>query len=568
MNEPPRATGGRAPDVFHAGGWVPMRGYADDEEVDFAIVGTGAGGGTLACKLAEAGFRVVAFDAGPFWRPLEDFASDEEEQQKLYRRDERISDGADPLELGSNNSGRGVGGGTVHFTMVALRFRPEWFRTRSLLGYGVDWPVDYEEMAPYYREVERALSVSGPISYPWDPRRGRYPYRAHEVNAPGLLLARGCERLGIPWSPAPLATLSAPHGDAPPCVYRGFCVVGCSTNAKQSVLVTWIPRALRAGAEIRDCALVGRVEIGRDGRATGVLYHREGIWRRQRARHVVVAGYSIETPRLLLGSACPQIPDGLAKGSGWVGKCLMVHSNHGVWGTFDEEIRGYKGPPVMALTEHWNYTDAGKDFPGSYLVASQGPLPREWAQKLATQRGLWGTELRREMTRYNHAAGFKIVGEVEPQAQNRVELADEEDAHGLRIPRVTFSYSDADRRLIRHALGSMHEMLHAAGGTEPWDEEDTAHLMGGCRMGSDPATSVTDADGRSWEIPNLWICDGSLFPTGGGVNPSLTIQALAYRTGARIAELARRGELDRRTRTHATVASAGMAAERGTGAAR
>jgi hypothetical protein len=137
----PRAVEGQAPDVFRNGGWVPMRSYRDDDEVDFAIVGTGAGGGTLTCKLASAGFRVVAFDAGPFWRPLEDFASDEKEQQKLYWQDERITGGADPIQFGANNSGKGVGGSTVHFTMLTPRYRPEWFKSRSLLGYGVDWPL-------------------------------------------------------------------------------------------------------------------------------------------------------------------------------------------------------------------------------------------------------------------------------------------------------------------------------------------------------------------------------------------------------------------------------------------
>lgn len=534
---------GRAPNVFRTGEWVPMRQYPDDEEVDFAIVGTGAGGGTLAYKLAKAGFRVVAFDAGPFWRPLDDFASDEEEQQKLYWTDPRITGGQDPIQLGSNNSGMGVGGSTVHFTMVVLRFRPEWFRSQSLLGYGLDWPVSWEEMWRYYHEVEEMLQISGPISYPWGPRRGRYPRRAHEVNAAGLVLARGCERMGIDWVPTPLATLSSPHGDAPPCVYRGFCAVGCSTNAKQSVLVTWIPRAIEHGAEIRDLAMVGCVEMGSNGCARGVLYHRDGNWRRQRAKHVVVAGCSIETPRLLLNSANSQFPDGLANGSGWVGRGLMVHSNNGAWGVMEEEVRSYKGPPVMAITEHWNYTDEGKDFHGGYQFGNQGPLPQNWATSLATGRGLWGMELRREMTRYNHVAGLKMVGEVEPQAQNRVELADEEDQFGLRIPSVSFSYSDNDRRLIRHAEDFMRQTLEAAGGKEIWVEEDTAHLMGGCRMGSKPRESVTNADGRTWEIPNLWICDGSLFPTGGGVNPSGTIMALACRIGDRIVEMGRKGEL-------------------------
>ena len=255
-----RAANGRAPDVFRLGAWTQMREYRDSEDVDFAIVGTGAGGGTLACRLAEKGFSVVALDAGPYWRPLEDFASDEQEQTKLYWTDERIVDGENPLQLGSNNSGKSVGGSTVHFAMVSLRFRPEWFKSRTKLGYGFDWPIDWREMWGYYAQVEDALKISGPITYPWGPKRPRYPYREHQLNAAAIMLARGAEAMGIRWTPTPIATVSAPRGASPPCVYRGFCTLGCSTNAKQSALVTWLPRALSAGAEIRDLATVGRVE--------------------------------------------------------------------------------------------------------------------------------------------------------------------------------------------------------------------------------------------------------------------------------------------------------------------
>jgi choline dehydrogenase-like flavoprotein len=543
MADSPRAKDGRAPDVFHPGGWIPMRCYSDEDEVDFAIVGTGAGGGTLACKLAEAGFSVVALDAGFFWRPLEDFASDEYEQQKLYWLGERVTGGDDPLELGSNNSGRSVGGSTVHFQMVSLRLGPRRFKARSHLGYAVDWPISPEEMWHYYDLVEDALKIAGPVNYPWGPPRRRYPYRQPEMNAAGLVLARGCEALGIAWAATPLATISAPRGAAHPCVYRGFCKIGCSTNAKQSALVTWIPRAIRAGAEIRDLAMVGRIEVSQSGKVTGVHYHREGKWRHQRAKNVVVAGYAIETPRLLLNSACPQFRDGLANSSGLVGKFLMTQSNHAVYGTMDEEIRWYKGPPSLAITEHWNYTDTSKDFPGGYAYMSQGPLPIDWAHTLTGGRGLWGMELRNEMAKYIHQAGLKIVGEVLPQEKNRVELTDETDEYGLRIPRVVFSYAEEDRRLYEHALRFMTQALEAAGGKGIWTEDDTCHLLGTCRMGSSPKDSVTDADGRCWDIRNLWICDGSLFPTSGGVNPSLTIQALACRIGDRIRELARRGEL-------------------------
>jgi choline dehydrogenase-like flavoprotein len=540
----PRARAGRAPDVFEPGAWVPMREYRDDEEVDFVIVGTGAGGGTLACKLAESGFSVVAADAGPYFRPLEDFASDESEQTKLYWTDDRICDGENPLQMGGNNSGKAVGGSTLHFAMVSLRFRPEWFKSRSMLGYGADWPLDWREMWNYYREVEEALKIAGPVTYPWGPPRPRYPYRAHEMNAAALALVRGCEALGIPWTETPLATLSAPRGRAHPCVYRGFCVAGCSTNAKQSVLVTWLPRALAAGAEIRDLAMVGRVEVNDTGRATGIHYCRENVWRFQKARQVVVAGYAIETPRLLLNSASARYPDGLANSSGLVGKNLMAQSNQAVWGLMDQEVRSYKGPPSLAITEHWNYEDKGKDFFGGYCYMSQGPLPQLWASTQLNAHGLWGEPLMREMENYNHQVGLKIVGEMLPQERNCVTLADEKDQYGLPIARISYSRCDNDKRLIAHSLDFMTQALEAIDARQIWrQEDDTCHLNGTARMGDDPRTSVVDADCRAWDIRNLWICDGSVFPTVGGVNPSLTIQAIACRTADRIKTLAARGEL-------------------------
>jgi len=537
-----RGKDGRAPDVFRIGGWMPMREFGESEEVDFAIVGTGAGGGTLSCRLAEAGFSVVAFDAGAWWRPLEDFASDETHQHKLFWTDDRVCDGADPLVLGANNSGRSVGGSTVHFAMVSLRFRPEWFKARTCLGYGADWPIDWREMWDYYDEVERALKIAGPVRYPWGPRRPRYPYRPHELNAAALVLARGAEAMGIAWAPTPLATVSAPRGDSPPCVYRGFCVSGCSTNAKQSALITWIPRAVKAGAEIRDLAMVGRIECGGE-RVAGVHYFREGRWRFQKARNVVVAGYAIETPRLLLNSATPRHPAGLGNSSGLLGKNLMVQANQAVYGLMDEEVRWYKGPPSLALTEHWNYED-NKDFFGGYCYMSQGPLPVAWSNIVAGARGLWGKALLREMENYNHQVGLKIVGEVLPDERNRVTVIDEKDRFGLPLPRVTFSYGDNDKRLIAHSLEFMRQSLEAANARDLWDQtDDTCHLNGTARMGADRRDSVVNSDGRSWDIPNLWICDGSVFPTVGGVNPSLTIQALACRTADRIKALAARGEL-------------------------
>jgi len=290
--------------------------------------------------------------------------------------------------------------------------------------------------------------------------------------------------------------------------------------------------------------MVGRIEVDQAGRATGVHYHRENGWHFQRARHVVVAGYAIETPRLLLNSADQRFPDGLANSSGLVGKNLMAQSNQAVWGVAADEIRSYKGPPSLAITEHWNYEDRGKDFFGGYSYMSQGPLPQLWANTQMSAHGLWGSRLIEAMKDYNHVVGLKIVGEMLPQETNRVTLADDVDQYGLRIPRITYSWCDNDKRLIRHALKFMRRALQTADVSDLWEQEDdTCHLNGTARMGDDAGSSVVDADCRSWDIPNLWICDGSVFPTVGGANPSLTIQAIACRTADRIRALARKGEL-------------------------
>ncbi len=526
-------------------GWVPMRCHADSEEVDFAIVGAGAGGATLAARLAEKGFSVVCFDAGPYWRPLEDFASDELAQEMLYWTDSRITGGADPIALAGNNCGKGVGGSTVHFSMVSLRFRPEWFKSRSKLGYGFDWPVTYEEIAPYYDQAERALSISGPVKYPWGPPRGPYPYRPHEVNAPGLILGRAADRMGIKWCSTPLATVSAPRGKSPPCVYRGYCHYGCSTNAKQSALVVWAARAVKAGAEIRDMAMVGQVETSADGaRATGVRYHREGEWRVQKAqeRRGVRLRHRDAAPAAELRHAqAPERPGqqlGLRGrlsdhpvGAGRVGHVRGGHpleqgaAQHGGDRALELHRRGQGLPRRLRLHE-----------PGA-AGARVGPEPGHLAGPL-------GRGPARGMADYNHTMGFVPVGEVEPRACNTVTLVDDEvDQYGLKIPKVTFSYSDNDKRLIEHSVKFMGQMLDAAGGRDQWRNDDTSHLLGTCRMGDDPRTSVVNADGRSWDVPNLWVCDGSLFATTGGVNPSLTIQALALRCADRIEALARRGEL-------------------------
>ena len=533
---------------------VPMRDRSR-EAVDFCIVGAGAGGGTLGAKLAEAGFSVVILDAGPHWDPTRDFVSDESASHRLFWTDERISAGEDPIELGSNNSGQGVGGSTVHYSMVAMRAHPDDFRRRTLEGEipGAemrDWPIGYADLEPFYEEVERDLQVAGPTVDPWGPRRSRYPQREHDINACAKMLVIGCTKLGIPVVPAPIATLSAPHHDRVPCVYRGFCNYGCTTNAKSSVLVTYIPRAIRAGAEVRPNAMVARIEHDDRGLATGVLYFRDRgrELHRQQARNVVVAGYAVESPRLLLNSASSLFPDGLANSSGCVGRYFMVHTGDQLFARFPERINQYKAPPPGgAISEHFNRTMPGERFICGYTIEVVGPHVVDFASRMAIARRLWGAALRREMLDYNYWSGLGIVGEVLPQRDNRVELYHaEHDRYGLPIPRIVFGYHRNDRAIVEHAVQQMTRILEAAGGHDVWHADRTAHLLGGCRMGNDASDSVVDADCRSHDVPNLWICDGAVFPTSTAVNPSLTIQAIASRTAARIRDLAGRGELARR----------------------
>jgi len=221
----------------------------------------------------------------------------------------------------------------------------------------------------------------------------------------------------------------------------------------------------------------------------------------------------------------------------------MAQCNQAVWGLMDQEVRSYKGPPSLAITEHWNYQDK-KDFFGGYCYMSQGPLPQQWANTQLGSKGLWGDRLISAMKDYNHVVGLKVVGEMLPQESNRVTITDEVDQYGLKIPRISYSWCDNDRRLIDHSIAFMTSALEAVSTKDIWQQnDDTCHLNGTARMGSDANTSVVDADCRTWDIKNLWVCDGSVFPTVGGVNPSLTIQAIACRTADRIKVLAGRGEL-------------------------
>lgn len=509
----------------------PMHHFEPNEEVDFCIVGVGSAGGVLLQRLARAGFRVVGIEAGPFWDTERDWVSDEAGSSKLYWNDLRMTGGQDPITLGANNSGRGVGGGSVHWAGFAPRFHPSDFRVLSQDGMGADWPITYDDLKPYYELLEKEIPVSGPAYYPWGDPHG-YPYGPHPLGGVGDVLVRGCTALGIPVvAGGPVAILEGSHGDRPHCIYRGFCIQGCKVGAKQSTLISHVPDALRHGAEIRADCMVARINMGRDGRATGVTYFdAQGKEHELRARVVLVCGYAIETPRLLLNSACPGFENGLANASGTVGKYLMVQIGNVVLGRFEELVRMYKAPPAHALTEEFYETNPKNDFIRGFAIQTVGPLPIAFGKQMMVAMGAWGWGLRRVMMDYNHWAALGVLGEILPWEDNRVELAEATDRFGLRVAKVTFRLHENDKKIARAGVAKTQEIFYAAGAREVVEEPRYAHLVGGARMGNDPRTSVTGSFGRTHDIPNLFVCDGSLLPTQGSANPGLTIQALAART--------------------------------------
>ena len=503
-----------------------MRRFRDDDEIDIAIVGCGAGGGVLAQRLARAGWKVVAFDAGPFWEPDVDWVSDERGSHHLYWTEPRVIAGANPVPLGANNSGRGVGGGTVHFAGYTPRFHPSDFRTYSVDGVGADWPSTYADLKPYYRALEAELPVAGQ-HWPWGDPHG-YPHSPHPVSGLGEVFIRGCHRLGIDVRVGPVAITNGRFGNRPHCIYRGFCLQGCKVNAKASTLITHIPDALAHGAEIRADSMVTRIDLDGDGRAAGVVYVHNGVERRQRTRAVAVAGYAIETPRLLLNSASPRFPDGVGNDHDLVGRYVMVQGAAQTAGRFSEEIRMYKAPPPEVSTEAFYETNPTKPYKRGYSVQCVGPLPITWAEHVVAE-GHWGDVLREYMRDYIHWATVGVLCEFLPLADNRVTLADECDRYGLPVARFSYSQCDNDKALLAAGRDTMQDILRAAGAEDVVTIERYAHLVGGARMGADPTRGVVDRDLRSFAVPNLYITDGSVLPTQGSANPALTIMALAAR---------------------------------------
>jgi choline dehydrogenase-like flavoprotein len=520
-------------DVHRRGlpGRATMASYRDHDEVDLLIVGAGAGGSTLAQRLARRGWRIVVLESGPFWDPDRDWVSDEAGSHKLYWTAKRMIGGEDPVELGKNNSGHGVGGSMVHYAGYAPRFHPSDFMTRTLDGVGADWPIEYAELKPHYERVEQELPVAGQ-DWPWgDPHR--YPHAAHPVGGGADRARDGARRAGVEMRVGPVAIPNGVFGNRPHCIYRGFCLQGCKVNAKASPLITHLPDAIAHGVEVRADSHAVRVELDDTGRCRGVAYVRDGREHLQRAAAVAIAGYSIETPRLLLNSTSARFPDGLANRHDQVGRYIMVQGASQVAGRFPELLRQYKAPPPEISSEQFYETDTARGFARGFSIQTVGPLPIGWAEHVLAD-GHWGRALREYMRDYNHWYTLGVLNELLPHADNRVTLADETDERGMPIARMDYTQSDNDRANIAYAKRTLHDIWEAAGAQDVLTIDRYAHLVGGCRMGTDPETSVIDADHRAWDVPNLFVADGSVMPTQGSANPALTIMALASRLAERL----------------------------------
>ena len=505
-----------------------MRLHDESEVVDAVVIGTGAGGAPLLAMLAARGLRVVALEAGRNWEPGE-HTPDEAEGTDINWMEERLSGGTTPTAFGANNSGTGIGGSTLHWGAFTPRPDPRDLRLRTLTGEGHDWPIAHSELIGYIERVERFIGVSGPSRYPWDPER-KYPLPPARRNASADMMARGCAALGITVADAPAALVSRDwhqegRGLRQACVNCGSCHQGCRNAAKTSMDTTYLPLAVAHGAEIRPGCRVHGIERDAAGRVIGVVYRHRGVDRRQRCAALFVCAGGVETPRLLLHT-------GLSNQSGQVGRNFHAHGATQMWGRFDAEMRTHRGYPSSLITED-TLRPADADFAGGYLIQSLGVMPLTLATSMARSGGLWGKALVDAVDNYRFMAGVGINAECLPAEGNRLELSDELDTFGMPKAIVSFSAGPNEQAIDRHATQVMRQIVQAAGATETMMLSRTAHTGGTCRMGTDQEIAVVDADGRSFDIGNLWICDNSVFPSALVANPALTIMALSLRTAER-----------------------------------
>lgn len=536
-------------------------------DFDAVIVGAGAGGGVAAYALAQAGWHVALLEKGRNAYPTlgdavlhgSSWGNDEIRFRRHYGfQDPFIEprtwvDAQGATQTGAYQMlGVTVGGGTVHYDGDSPRLQRVDFRMRSTYGAVegadvVDWPFGYDELAPYYDAAERLVGVQGRAGAdPFAEPRGPYPMPPGYPSRSGAILAIAAERLGYHPHPMPMTINSIAYGDRPACVNCGFCAFGCPVNAKGSSGVTGVRGALRTGnlTLLAECCAVAVNTDDSGARATGVAYlDPRGERRTVTGRHVVLALNAIETPRLLLASSSSRHPDGLGNGSGLVGRYMMFHTIFGVIGFFDFEIRSYRGRPLTHAMADFTQPDGRADYVRGGYVELGGTLHPiaeglEYPWSLSRELMLPGGNRRR-------IAAASMIGEDVPQRGNRVELDPRvRDVYGRPVARVTYRRHAHDQRMVDRYFPKLEEIVMRAGArsslrrdfAEAEGVPDTKHLLGTTRMGVDPATSVTDPWGRLHEVENVWIADGGVWPTSSAFNPTLTQQALALRTAARMVD--------------------------------
>lgn len=507
---------------------------AAGEKVDVVIVGSGAAGSVMAALLAEAGKSVLILEGGPEWR-LNDMISSQIWSRRLkYAADSPtvLTGGEHPLNIGLN-SGWGTGGSAIHHYAVWLRMHESDFEMRSRYGIGADWPIGYDDLRPYYDRVQTEVGISGDADQEvWRPAGEPYPLPPLPLFAQGEIIRRSFDAIGVRTAPVPMAILSQAYAGRNPCISDGWCDAGCPIGALANPLVTYLPRAIAAGARIQHHSQVLRVLTDDTGpRATGVEYGnlRTGEVTTQEAAVVVLAAYAIETPRILLNSA----DGGLANSSGVLGQYMMSHASQAVYGLFEEDTQPAYGVSGGQLTGQDAYElDHSDQFTGGYTwQLATASKPNDLLGIANARADLFGPPLVDFLRNaVDHIAVTGVLGHNLPSADSRLELSDQKDRFGMPIIQSTHAWSEDDLAAVAAGLDEGKRALTAGGATEVWSGGiGSQHILGGVRMGIDPAASVCDSYGRTHDVPNLFVAGSSLFPTSNAVNPTFTIHALTTR---------------------------------------
>ncbi|GAB3403253.1 GMC family oxidoreductase [Schumannella luteola] len=508
----------------------------DDEAV--VIVGSGAGGGTLAYELTKRGIPVVVLEAGPHLTN-DNYTNDEWEAfgQMAWPSD-RTDSGSWKVAQDFPNLPawivKAVGGTTTHWSGATPRFKAHEFKARTAYGHIdgaslLDWPIDLTDLAPWYDEAEKAMGSTH--------RHGRKPLPA---NNNYKVFANGAERVGYKhYATGPYATNAEEYDGRPASIQDGFNFQGDKNRSKWSTLVREIPRAQETGLlDLRPDSHVAQITHDSHGRVDAVLYlDKSGALHRQRAKLVAVAGNSIETARLLLLSASALFPDGLANSSGQVGRNYTRHLTGSVYAQFDDEVRMYRGETMAGIIADESRHDTGRGFSGGYYMETISLGPAFLAKFLTP--GSWGRDFTSFLDGYARTAGMWIVGEDLPQETNRVTLNPAAlDEHGLPVAHVHYDDHPNDKAMREYAYAHAENLYDAVGATRTWRTPPypSTHNMGTARMSARPEDGVVDAWGRSHDVPNLFISDGSVFTTSAAANPTLTIVALAIRQADYIAK--------------------------------